>query len=47
MYNYGRLAMFPCLLNLNLCVITMRLLMLAKEGKGLGRYRYTRGFKRR
>ena len=36
MYNYGRLAMFPCLLNLNLCVITMRLLMLAKEGKGMG-----------
>lgn len=36
MYNYGRLAMFPCLLNLNLCVIIMRLLMLAKEGKGMG-----------
>lgn len=36
MYNYGRLAMFPCLLNLNLCVIIIRLLMLAKEGKVMG-----------
>ena len=36
MYNFGRLAMFPCLLNLILCVIIMRILMLAKEGKGMG-----------